>query len=357
MRTDELHIASVGDPVRHEAAAWFARLRADDVSEREREQFQRWLADDDRHRAAYERMEALWSSLGAHAGRPEIGQALRKSELLQRRPAVVQRPRHRQAPAWFAVAALLLVVLAGGWFAWHAQQADVRTYSTGIGEQRTLMFGDGSRVTLDTDTRLSASFSAKSRRLVLEKGRAFFHVAKDAGRPFLVMAQGGVVRAVGTQFDVYAHDDLVEVTLVEGRVEVTPDGGEQHLHASPTIMNAGQRLLMGKSYATPVVESANTGAAVAWLSGKLVFNDTPLPAAVAQFNRYSASKIIIGDAAVGQLHVSGVFRDNDSQTFVDALHGAYGITISRGSAGNRTLLSRKAAQQRASAERVKPRSN
>jgi len=348
MSMDELHLVSVGDPVRHEAATWFARLRADDVSERERDQFQRWLIDDSRHRSAYERLEALWSSLGAHAARPEIGKALHENELLRRREAEAQRPRRRHAPAWVAVAALLIVVLAGGWFAWRAQLVDVRNYATGIGEQRKLILEDGSRVTMDTDTRLSASFSAKSRRLVLEKGRAYFHVAKDAGRPFLVTTQGGVVRAVGTQFDVYEHDDVVEVTLVEGRVEVTPESGQQGSREHPTTMMAGQRLLMGKRYATPVVESANTGTAVAWLSGKLVFDDTPLPAAVAQFNRYSTSKIVIGDAAVGQLHVSGVFRDDDSQAFVDALRGSYGISVRQGNAGDLTLLSGKAVQQRAS---------
>lgn len=347
MRTDELHLASVGDPVRHEAAAWFARLRADDVSEREREQFQRWLAADGRHRAAYERLEGLWSNLGAHAGRPEIDRALRESEPLRRRSAGTQRPRRRHAPAWLAVAALLIVVLAGSWFAWRAQQPDVRTYATGVGEQRTLVLEDGSRVTMDTDTRLSAAFSATSRRLVLEKGRAFFQVAKDAGRPFLVTTRGGVVRAVGTQFDVYEHDDMVEVTLVEGRVEVTPEGGQQGSRERPTTMTAGQRLLMGKAYATPVIEPANTGTAVAWLSGKLVFNDTPLPAAVAQFNRYSTSKIVIGDAAVGQLHVSGVFRDDDNHAFVDALQGSYGISVGQDSAGDLTLRSGKAVQRHA----------
>lgn len=348
MSTDELHIASVGDPVRHAAAAWFARLRADDVSERECEQFQRWLADDSHHRSAYERLEGMWSSLGAHAGRPEIGKALHESEVLQRRSAAVQGLRRRHAPAWFAVAALLVVALAGGWLAWRAQQPEVRTYATGVGEERTLMLEDGSRVTMDTDTRLSASFSAKSRRLVLEKGRAFFHVAKDAGRPFLVTAQGGVVQAVGTRFDVYEHDDVVEVILVEGCVEVTPEGGPQGPRARPTTMTAGQRLLMGKTYATPVIESANTGTAVAWLSGKLVFNDTPLPAALAQFNRYSISKIVIGDAVVGRLHVSGVFRADDSHAFIDALRSSYGISIRQGNAGDLTLLSGRAIQRQAS---------
>lgn len=340
MRTEQLHIASTGDPARHEAAAWFARLRADDVSERERTQFQRWLADD-AHRAAYERLEVLWSGLGAHADRPEIGEALRRSDTLRKDSAKTRSPRRRHAAARLAVAASLVAVLAGGWFAWRMQQPEVRSYATGVGEQRTLVLEDGSRVTMDTDTRLSAAFSAKSRQLVLERGRAFFQVARDAARPFLVTAQGGVVRAVGTRFDVYEHGDVVEVTLVEGRVEVTPEGGKPGRHASPTTMSAGQRLLMGKAYATPVIESANTGTAEAWLSGKLVFNDTPLPAAVDQFNRYGASRIVIGDDAVARLRVSGVFRNDDSQAFVDALHGSYGVSVRRGSTGERTLFFRK----------------
>lgn len=350
MSADELHIVSTSDPVRHEAAAWFARLRADDVSERERVQFQHWLADE-RHRAAYERLEALWSGLGAHAGRPEIGEALRNNTATsQVRPVRARGFHRRRAPAWIAVAALLVMVLAGGWLTWRTQQADVQHYVTAVGERRTVILDDGSRVTMDTDTRLSAALSTKSRQLVLDRGRAFFEVAKDARRPFLVTAQGGVVRAVGTRFDVYEHDGVVEVTLVEGRVEVTPEGGRQDPHAQPTAMLAGQRLLMGKGYIRPVVESANPGTAVAWLSGKLVFNDTPLPAAVAQFNRYSTSRIVIGDDAVARLHISGVFRDDDSRAFLDALKGSYGVSIRQGDAGKLTLLSGKTARQPVSHE-------
>ena len=82
----------------------------------------------------------------------------------------------------------------------------------------------------------------------------------------------------------------------------------------------------------------------------LVSNDTPLPTALAQFNRYSTSKIVIGDAAAGQLRVSGVFRDDDSHAFIDALRSSYGISISQGNAGDLTLLSGKAVKQRASQE-------
>jgi transmembrane sensor len=296
---------------------------------------------------AYARLEALWSGLGTHAGRPEIDQALRESAL-PRRPTAMKQPR--RAPAWIAVAALLVAVLAGGWLAWRATQTSVETYATGVGERRTLVLEDGSRVTMDTDTRLTASFSTGARRLALEKGRAFFDVAKDTRRPFLVAAQAGVVRAVGTRFDVYEHDGMVEVTLVEGRVEVTPEGGKQDPHVQPTAMHSGQRLLMGKGYATPVVESANTGTAVAWLSGKLVFNDTPLPVAVAQFNRYSTTRIAVDGDAVARLHVSGVFRSDDSKAFVDALRGSYGLSVEQDSAGNLTLLPGEAARRHGSHE-------
>jgi transmembrane sensor len=101
-------------------------------------------------------------------------------------------------------------------------------------------------------------------------------------------------------------------------------------------------------YATPVIESADTGTTVAWLSGKLVFNDTPLPLALARFNRYSTTKIVIADAALAHLHVSGVFRDDDSRAFVEALRGSYGIAARQDGTGGLTLLSGRPALQRAS---------
>lgn len=329
MTVGKLHIASTNDPVRHTAAAWFARMRADDVSERERREFQRWLAEEPRHRRVYEHLEMLWSDLGAHAGTPEI--ASRLHEIPARRfPTSRQRSPRRHVAAWSVTAVLLMAVLVTGWLFWSTRQPTSNLYTTATGERRTLVLQDGSHVTLDTDTRLSVAFSPRTRQLTLIHGRAFFHVAKDRDRPFLVSTPDGIVRATGTQFSVYEHNDAVEVTLVEGHVIVTP-----HDHANqrgPVIaMRAGQRLLMGNGYPTPRLESAQANTDTAWLSGKIVFNDAPLPSAIAEFNRYTTDKIVIGDDSLRSIHVTGVFRTDDNRGFVDALKISYDLSaVERG---------------------------
>ena len=331
MTVGKLHIASSNDPVRHTAAAWFARMRADDVSERERMEFQRWLAEEPRHLRVYEHLEMLWSDLGVHAGTQEI--ATRLHAIPARRfPTVRQRPPRRHVAAWSVAALLLIAVLVTGVVFWSARQPTSNLYTTATGERRTLVLQDGSHVTLDTDTRLSVAFSSRMRELTLIHGRAFFHVAKDPDRPFLVTTPDGIVRATGTQFSVYEHNDAVEVTLVEGHVIVTPKSPENH--RGPVIaMHAGQRLLMGKGYPTPRLESAQANTDTAWLSGKLVFDDAPLPSAIAEFNRYATDKIVIGDDRLRSIHVTGVFRTDDNRGFIDALKISYGLsTIERGTA-------------------------
>ena len=331
MTADKLHIASTNDPVRHTAAAWFARMRADDVGERERREFQRWLAEEPRHRRVYEHLEMLWSDLGAHAGTQEI--ATRLHAISARRfQATRRRPPRRHVAAWSVAASLLIAALVTGAVFWSARQPTSNLYTTGTGERRTLVLQDGSHVTLDTDTRLSVALSPRTRQLTLGHGRAFFQVAKDPDRPFLVTTPDGIVRATGTQFSVYEHNDAVEVTLVEGHVIVTPDHSADH-RGDVIAMRAGQRLLMGKGYPTPLLEPAQANTDTAWLSGKLVFDDAPLPSAIAEFNRYTTDKIVIGDDSLRSIHVTGVFRTDDNRGFIDALKISYGLSaIKRGTA-------------------------
>lgn len=330
MTMDKLHIASTNDPVRHTAAAWFARLRADDVSERERREFQLWLDEEPRHRTVYEHLEMLWSDLGAHAGTQGI--AARLHAISARRFAAARRRSPRRPIAAWSVAALLLIaVLVTGGVFWSTKQTASQLYTTGIGERRTLLLQDGSHVTLDTDTRLSVALSPRTRQLTLVHGRAFFQVAKDPDRPFLVTTPDSTVRATGTQFSVYEHSDAVEVTLVEGHVIVTPVSSASR-RGTAIAMRAGQRLLMGKGYPTPLLESARVNTDTAWLSGKLVFDDAPLPSAIAEFNRYTTDKIVIGDNSLRSVRITGVFRTDDNRGFIDALKISYGLSaIERGS--------------------------
>lgn len=314
-----------GDPIVRQASAWFARLRADDVNENERRRWRDWLESDPRHRAAYERFERLWSGFGAHAPCPEIESRIRAG-------ASVLKPSHSRskppARSWTdmmaGIAATILVAV--GVVGWLSTLDDVPElhYATAIGEQRTVLLEDGSRISLDTDTRLHVRFSDDERSIVLEQGRAFFRVAKER-RPLAVYASDRKIRAVGTAFDVYRRQGGVEIMLVEGKVLLFPHSGATQ--DTPIPMIAGQRARFVAKRLNPVIETAGAHQTPPWLSGKLIFNDAPLPAVLAEFNRYNSHPVVLGDADLARIRISGVFRSDDPQAFLNALRDIYALSV------------------------------
>lgn len=324
----DLEVIDGGDPIRRQAAAWFARLRADDVSQADTRQWQAWLEQDPRHRSAYERLERLWSSLGQHATHAEIGQRLAAADAGEAAP----RRTHRRG--WLIGMAASLAALAfGGWMATRpAVEGDPLEYATAVGEQRSVMPEDGTRVTLDTDSRLQVRYSDRERLIVLERGRAYFKVAKDASRPLRVKTDHGSVRAIGTEFEVYRHAHDLEVALVEGKVLLLPEDGRSP-GFEPVEMQAGQRARIEDALRSPRVQAAGQLSAPTWLSGQLVFEDTRLDEAIAEFSRYSHVRVTLEDDDLSDILVTGVFRSDGVKDFVGALADAYPIRVETSASG------------------------
>lgn len=338
MSTTRLNVVEGGDPIRRQAAAWFARLRADDVSESDRRDCRQWLDADARHRAAYERIERMWSNLGEHAPHPEVALRIRAET-----PAVVapQAARRRSARAawWSGAAAALIALAVVGWRLLPAPAVPEQQYVTAVGESRTIALSDGSRVSLDTDTRLRVRFSGEQRLLSLVRGRAFFRVAKET-RPFLVQTEDGSVRAVGTEFEVYRRDGEIEVALIEGRVALLAVAPEGARPVQLATLDPGQKASFGQRKPLRMIEPDRQAALPAWLSGKLAFEDQTLTSAVTEFNRYSRRRIVLQGDEVAKIRVSGVFRSDDPHAFVEALQELYPVAVSPGPGGD-LLLSDK----------------
>lgn len=329
--SDPLRVIDGGDPIQRQAASWFARLRADDVSDSDRRRWQQWLARDPRHRTAYERIERLWSGLGEYAPHPEIERRLRAGATLAK-PA----SRRRSRMAGLAAAAALVVAIFAGWQLRPTPTPPDVHYATAVGELRAVTLADGSRVSLDTDTRLRVRYSDDERRIALDRGRAFFRIAKER-RPLSVHTGSGSVQAVGTEFEVVRHDEEIEVTLIEGRVRLlSPEDAAKPLETLATL-DAGQRARFGKRRPIPQIETVPQAMAPSWLSGRLVFDDTPLAAVIAEFNRYAQRRIVLGDAALEQVRISGVFRSDDPSAFIEALHASYAISAAETPAGELAL--------------------
>ena len=307
-----------------EAAVWVARLHSSDRSIADEEGLRKWLAANPESREAFELATRAWELAGAIT--PQALPRLAHVHLASGRPS---KRLSLSRPGWSLAVACSVVITAA--ILWIGQSRDV--VSTAVGEQRTLTLQDGSRVALNTDTRLSVHFE-KSRRLVeISSGEALFEVAKNPDWPFIVRAGNVEVRAVGTQFVVRRDEHRLAVTLMEGKVQVSemPKGssGDRSFDRlpEPTVLIPGQRLVLADRE-KPSVDKPVIDDVTAWRRGDIVLDKTPLLAAAAEMNRYSELQIVVeGNAAEG-IPLSGVFRAGDAVQFARAVAATYGLQLS-----------------------------
>lgn len=304
------------------AALWFARLRDDDVSPGARREFERWRKADPRHAAAWDEIDRTWNGLSGLESDP--GFATLRADALNAGDA---RPRFDRRAVGL-VAAGLVAAIGGGMIGrrWlvgaddSAPQPDEPVFSTAVGERSTFRLADQSVVTLSTDSAVRVNRWDKERRLTLLRGQAFFQVAKDPSRPFVVAADDKRVTAVGTAFDVRLEPGKLSVTLVEGRVRIAAGAAEGERRVE---MSAGSRFVAAEA-ADWSIAPVDTAKESAWLKGRLVFDGEPLSAVVAEMNRFSERKLSLSDPGLGATPVSGVFRTGQIDAFVAALK-SYGL--------------------------------
>lgn len=305
------------------AATWFARLQGDDVSPQDRRDFQHWLKADARHGAAWDDVRATWDDLSGLEDDPAFA-ALRAEAL----GADTAQPRHLNRRTLGLAAAGLVAAVSGTLLGrrWlesdkpAAPAADEPVFTTAVGERSTFRLADNSVVTLSTDSAVRVNRWSGERRLTLLRGQAYFQVAKDPSRPFIVTAGDKQVTAVGTAFDVRLEPGKLSVTLVEGRVRIagaSPQGPRR------VEMNAGSRFVAAGSAAWAIA-SVDTAKESAWLQGRLVFDGEPLSSVVAEMNRFSDRKLALADPTLAATPVSGVFKTGQIDAFVAALR-TYGL--------------------------------
>lgn len=328
-----------------EAAAWFTEFRAGDVTPSTRAAFDDWLRQSPQHIHAYLEVAAGWAELPTAdpEGRIDM-QALVARARDSHDENVVTLPRadksglrsNPRARVRALAASLALISVLSGAVAWvWLYRAD--TYSTGIGEQRTLMLADGSTVILDALTTVRVRFSKTARAVDLVKGQAYFHDTYDPGRPFVVRSDEATIRAIGTQFDVHRQQDGMVVTVVEGKVAVAepsqvqvPDTGAglssitddlaslRPRSLAHVFVSAGEQVtLTAQLIRKP--EPANVSAATAWMQKRLVFDNTPLEEVAAQFNLYSSRRLVIVDPMLRSVGISGVYSSADPVSLIGFL--------------------------------------
>lgn len=336
--------------IEQDAAAWLARRDGDAWTDRDEAGFAEWIAASTAHRVAFLRLESAWAECGRLRA---LGAGISPGSVPPRNhwsglPAVdrgaaadpVTPPAGaRQLRAAWAGAALAVLIVGGalGW-GWRAYVAsEDASYATAAGELRTIAFADGSAVTLSSGTEIDVRLSRRERHIELRRGEAFFSVARDKRRPFAVAVGVRRAVAVGTRFAVRRDPDEMRIVVTEGVVRFELQPARHQEQAPSTLLTAGAvATAKGNSVLVHAGSVADAERFLSWRSGYLSFHDTPLAAAAAEFNRYGPPRLVIGDAAVGQVRVGGNFRWSNIEAFARLLEDGFGIRVER--QGERIVL-------------------
>ena len=323
--------------VDQQALDWFVR-RERSLTAGEAAQFEAWLALDDAHRAAYARWHGDWTRLDAL---PADGIAqLRRQLAVDQAAASVPVSASRRD--WFkamapraALATLALSATGGGYLAWqHWQRQPVYTasFASARGQQQAVTLPDGSVLRLDTATRVNITLYRQRREVRLLEGQAVFQVHGDTARPFDVLAGAMRITVVGTRFSVRhtpgtGSVDDVRVEVEEGRVRVarssTPD------NAPFVTLGAGQRIAADRAGRLGEIKPVTQSGIAPWREGRVNFDDTPLAEVLAEFARYRHTGLVLRDARVAQLRVTGSFDPLRLDNFLRVLPRVLPVQLRR----------------------------
>jgi transmembrane sensor len=295
--------------IAEQAADWLLRL-ADGASEAERRDFDAWLQRDDAHRQAFDKAQRIMG---------DAGMALRLDVGFTRR--LLLRPEKRGWPA-AVVVLLALAVSAGAFLAADGPLRLRADFVSAAQEMPRIALGDGSHVTLNGESAIAEHFDARTRIVTLLKGEAYFEVAPDPARPFIVEAGPGRIEARGTAFDVNLVSGEVDVTVTEHAVSVKATASD-----AATLLSSGRRLSYDAQGVLRQSERVPEGFETPWRQGRLIFEDRALAMVVEEIFRHLPGKVVVADGGVAGRRISGSFDLSDPDAALTSFGRAFGLRI------------------------------
>ncbi len=339
--------------IEREAAHWLALREARAWTTAEHASFSDWRSRSAAHAAIFEEIENAWRQFDALSAYPHSADRASDPDILIEdrpfRPPVLRR-------SWaMGVLAASVAVAAIFWIGNRDRESSPGA-EVALKTERLVRLSDGSVVELNVGAVLEENFDARVRRVVLRGGEAHFSVARNLERPFVVEVGSATVRAIGTAFNIRMDAARLEVLVTEGKVEVDLDpsagsatrpssgGGDAHLDTSraPFPLSAGQRTILevepeSGRVGTVVVDTPavpDIDRMLAWQTGRLHFDATPLREAAGQFNaRSGGPRLVLGDETVGEVLVSGRIRAENVDQFVEVLVSGFGVEAEWRNAG------------------------
>jgi transmembrane sensor len=320
-----------------EATDWLVRLKGANPCEADVECWLAWCEADARNPRAFEEISQDWNDLEGLKAAPEL---IRKAEHHPPNAMNAMSARGDVAPrrraAWLlAFAAAATIIVVAGYPLWNrAPQAPRLVIGA---DWKPAVLPDGSSLVLSAKAAAEVDFTGPGRNVLLRPdGEAYIKVHHDPARPFVVRAGTVTVRAVGTAFDVRRDNQHVSITVEEGTVRIVAPGptGPVQWQAS-----AGYQIDYSERAKTALVASVDAQRVLQWRTGQLAYDRTPLSTVIADINRYSTARVVIGDPELEHLEFSGTVFVASIGDWLGALQAIYPVRAREAADGVVQLLS------------------
>lgn len=308
----------LSDQINQQAAEWFTLMQSVDVSASDRKALQAWLAEHADHREAFKQIELLWQGLGDLVGTAEghaLLQSVESESILARLQSLFMTPlvmfKNIVSVPRYAMTLVAVICVAVGSLMLPVADAPVTAYySTERGEIESIVLADNTEITLGAKSAIRTHTSDSERSVELLSGEAFFDVAKDREKPFFVTVNDVVVEVVGTQFNVQKIRDSVNVSVLEGIVNVFTQGSNHRQPKSlpDVILTAGKKVVKDNDRAFESVTDVRSSDLGAWRLGRLIYRDISLADIVADTQRYFDGKIVLQSNDLSDVKVTMTLR-------------------------------------------------
>lgn len=305
------------------AADWLVRLHDAPGDEALAVAWLQWCEEDPRNLQEFRSAQSVW-----HAANPSAPPMPAMPEPMLTPPPPLQHGLSRRS--WLGLAATVLMALAVGSTVYLRSNDELlQSYATPIAGTGSSVLPDGSRVELGADSRITTRYTARQRSISVDFGEAYFLVAKDPARPFLVDAGDMKVTAVGTAFNVRRNHDRVVIAVSEGRVQLdnNSESTDQATPSKATPLVAGQQAIYSHESRTVTIADIKAADVASWRSGVLKYMHEPLGSVAQDLSRYHNKRIVISDARLSAMPFTGTVFSTRIGDALTALESVFPLRV------------------------------
>lgn len=324
-----------------QASDWIAKLDRE-LSNAEKKALKHWFAQDNDNIKMLLEMATMWD---------KMEDLSRLSDLFP------QEQVNKKSTPWFvAMAASFVIAITfslvsalSGFSPFTAKDPSSvivmqASYQTSIGESNTINLPDNSKLVLNTNSFVQVKYTQGARLIELQRGEIHIDVAHDKSRPLSVLANGKIIQAVGTAFNVQVNNDVVELIVTDGKVLVAKKKNvslnsdiEQiikRLPPSAMAISKGEKVeldLTSKSSEEIVkIEAIEIAASLSWRRGNLIFRGESLAQAMAEISRYTDIEFeLADDEQLRNVQVAGMFKTGDVTGLLNVLSQNFNISYEK----------------------------